>query len=263
MERCIAALRGGFALRPHRGHRAEDSRQARPAPCSHLALGVSQRFEIGCLQILAQFPVERQAIALGASAVLAGDDAATARRNAPSAPHTHVETELPLFVGAPFEEPSLFIRAEIVEGAANDEVATPCTIGVDMEIVLVRADIVVATRPQYVASSVDNGTLSGVIRSHENIETRRELKLQRSGRIEAPEAARIDFGNVHRRLPARFFLSYRAVGSRGDVCAALHERLERLGFIEKEPIVDHPRVIFCESLRAVAGRHELQTAVHG
>lgn len=157
-------------MRPHRGHRAEDSRQARPAPCSHLALSISQRLEIGGLQILAQFPVEREAFALGASAVLAGDDAATAGRNAPSAPHTDVETELPLFVGAPFEEPSLFIRAEMVEGAANDEVATPYAIGVDMEIVLVRADIVVAARPKDISGGIDDRAFPSVIRPNQNIE---------------------------------------------------------------------------------------------
>jgi len=77
-----------------------------------------------------------------------------------------VETELTLFVGAPFEEPSLFIRAEIVEGAANYEVATPCATGVDMEIVLVRADIVVAAGPKDISGRIDYRALTGVVGSN-------------------------------------------------------------------------------------------------
>ena len=50
---------------------------------------------------------------------------------------------------------------------------------------------------------------------------------------------------------------------RGYVGAPFHERLERLGFFKEEPIVDHPRVIFCESFGSIAGWYELQSAVHG
>lgn len=115
-----------------------------------------------------------------------------------------MQPQLTLFVIAPFEKPSLFISTKIVEGAANDEIASADALPVDMEVVFVRTDIVVAACPKNVAGGVDDSALTSVVRPHENIETGRELQLQRGSRIKAPEAARVDFGNVHRRLPACF-----------------------------------------------------------
>ena len=67
-----------------------------------------------------------------------------------------------------------------------------------MEVVLVGPDIIVAASPQHIAGGIDDRALARVIGADENIEAGREFEPQRRGRREAPEAARVDLGNVHK-----------------------------------------------------------------
>lgn len=107
--------------------------------------------------------------------MLAGNNAAATWRDAPGAAHANVQAKLSLFVGAPFKKPGLFVSTEIVEGAANDEVASARAVCTNMEVVFVRTDIVVAACPKDVAGSIDNRALAGVVWPDENVEAGREL----------------------------------------------------------------------------------------
>ncbi|MCO5961046.1 hypothetical protein NAG74_04230 [Sinorhizobium meliloti] len=103
-----------------------------------------------------------------------------------------MQAKLSLFVGAPLEKAGFFVGAEVVEGAANEEVASTDAVRADMEVMFIRSDIIVAACPKDIAGGVDNRALAGVIWANENIETWRELQLQWSGGIEAPESARVN-----------------------------------------------------------------------
>jgi len=83
-----------------------------------------------------------------------------------------VQPKLSLLVGAPFEKTSFFVCAEIVESAANDEVASTAAIRTEMKVVFVGTDIVVAACSKNIAGSVDNRALAGVVWPHKDIETR-------------------------------------------------------------------------------------------
>jgi hypothetical protein len=82
-----------------------------------------------------------------------------------------METKLPLLVGAPFEKAGFLVGAKTIEGAANDEVAAPPAVGVDMEVLFVGPDVIVASRPKHIACGVADRALPGVIWADEDIES--------------------------------------------------------------------------------------------
>ena len=138
--------------------------------------------------------------------MLTGNKASSARRNPSCTPHADVQTKLSLFVGAPFQKAGFLIRAEVVESASHDKVASPCAVGIDMEVMFIRPDIIVAACPKDVSGRINDSTLSGIVWPHQNIEAGQEFQLQRSSRTETAEATRVYFRNVHCRPPIRFLI---------------------------------------------------------
>jgi len=96
-----------------------------------------------------------------------------------------MEAQLALLVGAPFEESRFLVRGEAVEGAAHDEIARARAGGVDMEIVEIGPDIIVAAAPQHIADRIDDRGLASVVGPDEDVEARREREAKRRRRREA------------------------------------------------------------------------------
>lgn len=88
-----------------------------------------------------------------------------------------MQAKLSLFACAPVQKAGFLISAEIVEGAAYDEIAFACTVASCMKVVFVRANIVVASRPADIVGGIYDRALSGIVRSHRDIGTRREFGL--------------------------------------------------------------------------------------
>ena len=85
------------------------------------------------------------------------------------------------------------------------------------------------------------------------------IRQHQFGRL---DAAKI-FDPYREYLQRRPPLGPHSVSPRSYICTSCHERFERLGVIEEQPILDHAGIVVLQRLCAIADRHELQAAVDG
>ena len=140
----------GFARKPRALARAE------------LALGVAQRPQIGCFEILAELAVERKSLTLRAGAILTTDDAPAAGE-ARSAPCIRTCNRSFPFSLVHHSKARSLVGVQAIKSATNHEVTYPVARCIDMEVMDIWANIIVVARPQHVSRRVDYRALTGVV----------------------------------------------------------------------------------------------------
>nr|WP_244554330.1 hypothetical protein [Agrobacterium sp. DSM 25558] len=104
-----------------------------------------------------------------------------------------METEFSPLVRAPLEEPGFLVQRKRIERAGDCKFCGSDACGIDVEVQLIGAQIVISTCPESVSDRIDDRTFPGVVGTDQNVETRREFYLQWQSRVEASKALRKDF----------------------------------------------------------------------